>query len=339
MVRKRSREHDRRRRRGRGATPLLACFLAIFLAGPSFAQTPLSITAEGQRVIVRAEAGLEKLAAKSATSASESLRRIETDLADLPRVDRVEVRLVKHARDLAAHAPAGRGAPEWAVGTAYPDSGVVLVAAIGRNGELLDAPRTLTHELAHMALDKALGGTVPRWLTEGFAYLHSSDFSWERAATLSGAVIGRRLVRLRELEGAFPARESAVALAYAESYDFASFLAQRGRWPDSRDDGSRVAFQQFLAELARGRGMDAALTSAFGRTLDQLEQEWSQSLEDRYFWIPVGLGGATLWTGAALLLFLGYLRRKRQMKRRLGVWEIQEALDDSQRLAEKDRLN
>ena len=30
---------------------------------------------------------------------------------------------------------------------------------------------------------------VPRWLTEGFAYLHSSDFSWARATTLMGAVI------------------------------------------------------------------------------------------------------------------------------------------------------
>jgi hypothetical protein len=286
----------------------------------------LPIAVPGERVTVRAEAGLDRLAHHLAEEAPRDLVRIEADLAGLPRAERVEVRLVKHMEDIAAAAPEGRGAPEWAVGTAYPADGVVVVAVRSRDGDFLDVDRTLAHELAHMALDRAVGpGTVPRWLTEGFAYLHSSDFSLARAATMMGAVIGGRLVPLWQLEQSFPAREDEAALAYAESFDFVTFLARRGRWSDDRDDGDPSAFRAFLAELARGASLDAAGRVAFGRRLFELEAEWLETARARYLLYPVGLGGAALWAFAALLLVLGWLRRRRQARRTLTRWAAEEA--------------
>jgi hypothetical protein len=267
-------------------------------------------------VVVRAEAGLERQARRAAEQAPHDLRRIEADLAG-PHLDGVEIRLVKHMEDIAAAAPAGRGAPGWAVGTAYPDDGVVVVAHRGRNGELLDAERTLTHELAHLALDRYLGhGRVPRWLTEGFAYLHSSDVSTARYATLVGAAIGGHLMRLWELEYAFPAREDEADLAYAQSYDFVAFLAHRGKWQ---------GFRRFLGELAGGASLDDAAQTAFGRRLVDLEKEWLESLRDRYFLLPFAMGGAALWALGAVLLVLGWWRRRRQARATLERWEVEEA--------------
>jgi len=275
----------------------------------------LSAVVPGERVTVRAEPGLERQAARVAKLAAADLADDEADVPDLPRLDRVEVRLVKHAADIAAAAPEGLGAPDWAVGTAYPEHGVVVVAARARNGDLLDVERTLAHELAHMVLDHALGGAnVPRWLTEGFAYLHSSDFSLARAATLTGAVIGGHVQPLWKLENAFPAREDEAALAYAESYDFVAFLAQRGRW----------GFRDFLAELAHGSGLDAASRHALGRRFVDVEAEWLESLRSRYLWTFVGLGGAAVWVLGAVLLVLGWLRRRRQKRRKLEEWAIEE---------------
>jgi len=155
---------------------------------------------------------------------------------------------------------------------------------------------------------------VPRWLTEGFAYLHSSDFSLARATTLTGAVIARRVVPLWRLEQAFPAREDAAALAYAESYDFVAFLAQHGRWP----------FHNFLAELAHGSSPDGAARAAFGRRLVDLEDEWLESLRTRYLFFPFGLGGAALWASGGLLLVAGWWRRRRQARATLARWEREE---------------
>jgi hypothetical protein len=262
---------------------------------------------------MHAEAGLERRAAELEPVAARALAAIEADLEGLPRVEKVEVRLVKHAADLAAAAPPGRGAPTWAIGTAYPDEGVVVVAARTRDGDLVDMERTLTHELAHMALEKAVG-PVPRWLNEGFAYLHSSDFSMARATTLTTAVLGRNLVPMWRLEATFPERENAAALAYAESYDFVAFLAQRGRWP----------FHNFLVELAHGESVDGAARAAFGRRFVDLEAEWAQSVRDRYLFIPLGLGGAALWVAGAALLVVGWRRRRRELRTVLARWEAEE---------------
>jgi Peptidase MA superfamily len=279
----------------------------------------LAIVLPGERITVRAEAGLEKQAREVAAQAPRDLARIEADLEGLPRIDRIEVRLVKHAEDIAAAAPPGRGAPSWAIGTAYPDDGVVVVAFRGKDGDILDVRRTLAHELAHMALDRAVGGdNVPRWLTEGFAYLHSSDFSLARATTLTGAVLGNHIEPLWRLETAFPAREDEAALAYAESYDFVAYLAER-------DPG---AFRRFLGALAAKSGLDAAARDTFGRRFVDLESEWIDSLRGRYLWTFVGVGGALVWVLGAVLLVLGYWRRRRQMRRTLARWAIEEDRDD-----------
>jgi hypothetical protein len=296
----------------------------IALAGRASA-VELPVVIERPGVTVRAEAGLERLARRIADGAPRDLARIAEDLDGLAALDHVEVRLVKQAAAIAGAAPAGRGAPEWAVGTAYPDHGVVVVAARGRDGALLDPERTFTHELAHMALDRALAGRVPRWLTEGFAYLHSSDVSLPRYATLMGAAISGRLLPLWELDGAFPAREDEAHLAYAEAYDVVAFLARRGRWSDERDDGDRTAFRQFLRELAGGKSVDAAAQAAFGRRLLDLEAEWLESLRSRYFLYPIAFGGATVWVLGALLLVIGWWRRRRQARRTLARWDAEEA--------------
>jgi hypothetical protein len=145
-----------------------------------------------------------------------------------------------------------------------------------------------------------------------------------RYATLVGAVIGGKVMRLWELESAFPAREDEAHLAYAQSYDFVAFLARRGRWSDERDDGDRSAFRRFLGELAQGKGADAAARTAFGRRLDDLEAEWVESLRGRYFLYPFALGGAALWVVGALLLVLGWWRRRRMARRTLSRWEEEE---------------
>jgi hypothetical protein len=287
---------------------------------------PLDVVVARPGVTVRAERGLEAMAARLADAAAGDVRRIGADLAGLPGLDGVEVRLVKHSADIASVAPAGHGAPPWAVGTAYTEEGVVVVAARGRDGDLLDARRTLTHELAHLALARALGGREPRWLTEGFAYLHSSDISLARYATLVGATLSGRLMRLAEIEVSFPAREDEAHLAYAQSYDFVAWLAHRGRWPDELDDGNRDAFRRFLAEIGAGRSPDAASRAAFGIRLVDLEAEWLASLKSRYFLVPVGLVGGLVWVLGAALLVIGWWRRRRQARRTMARWETEDSL-------------
>ena len=305
------------------ALALSLCLLAA--ARRAAAQAiDLPVRVAAGQVTVRAQAGLARVAARVARDAPGRLRALEDDLAGLPRPAAVEIRLVVNAEDLGRAAPPGRGAPPWAAGVAYPDAGVVVVAA--RHGaDLIDVDRVVAHELAHMALGAALRGRAPHWLDEGFAYLHSADFSLARAQTLTGLAWSGNVIPLYELDASFPAGEDQAAVAYAESYDLVVFLARRGRWSNHDDDGDRAPFRKFLAEMAAHGDPYRAALAAYGVPLDQLFSEWYQDLRDRYLLYPVGLGGLLLWIAMAVLLVIGWLRRRVQRGRTLARWEVEEA--------------
>lgn len=307
------------------AAILAAAALLLVLRGEARAQEialPVAISQGG--VVVRAEDGMKSLAEAVAKDARGTLDAIAADLADLDVPRRVEIRLVKRAEDLARAAPEGRGAPPWAIGVAYPDVGVVVVAY--RRGPMpADVRATVRHELAHLALGAALGSRAPRWLHEGFAYLHSSDFSIDRTRTLTGMAWTGDVIPLAELDDSFPAAEIAAARAYAESYDFVAFLARRGRSAESDDDGNRWPFRRFLALVAGGTPLDLAARQAFSADLAHLFDEWKESLRQRYLMLPAGLLGVLVWVFASVLLVLAWLRKRRLNRRTLARWEAEEA--------------
>jgi hypothetical protein len=303
---------------------VIAVALLLWLGGVAVAQElPLPVAVSRGGIMVRAEAGMDSLAEKVADSAASTLRDIAEDLRGLPVPSRVEVRLVKRAEDLARAAPEGRGAPPWAIGVAYPDLGVVVVAY--RRGPMpSDVASTVRHELAHLALGAALGRRAPRWLHEGFAYLHSSDFSFDRTRTLTGMAWSGDVIPLADLDASFPDAEIAAARAYAESYDFVAFLARRGRSAQKDDDGNRWPLRQFLNQIGRGATLDQAAREAFSADLRQLFDEWRESLRQRYLMLPIGLFGVAIWVFAAFLLILAYLRKKRLNRRTLARWADEE---------------
>jgi hypothetical protein len=301
----------------------LGVALAIAVTGSAMAAPRLELAARAGRVTVLAEPGLDRMAEQLAARAEATLTRIAGDLLDLPRPGPIEVRLVAQAADLAAVAPAGRGAPPWTAGVAYPDLGIIAVA-VRRGPTLLDAGATLRHELAHVALGAALGPRVPRWLHEGFAYQHSAEWSWARAETLAGMSWLGSIIPLAELERAFPAEELPAHRAYAQSYDFVGFLTRRGRWDDAADDGDRWPFRRFLAAIARTGDVDAAARAAYGQPLAALFDEWRADLGRRYLMMPIGLLGLAAWMAIGVLVVLAWRRRRRQNGQRVARWEAEE---------------
>lgn len=314
------------------ARALLALVVVASLATTARADSiDLPIVIEGDGFVIRAEDGLDDLAKSVASKTPGALRSIYEDFATLPKPQLVDIRLVKRSVDLGRAAPPGRGAPQWAAGVAYPDKGV-LVVATRRESNPIDVSGTLVHELCHLVMGAALGGRAPRWLDEGFAYLHSSDWSLQRAQTLTGMVWFGNVIPLHEIDRQFPAQEQEAGRAYAQSYDFVAYLARRGQYVDTADDGDRWPFRQFLAGIARGKTTDQAAWEAYGVHLDELYDEWYVNLRDRYLMVPAALFAVGIWVIGAIILILAYLRRRRQMRARLAEME-QEELAAERRLA------
>ncbi len=277
----------------------------------------------GHRVVVSYEPGLESTAREMQRTAEDTLERIATDLVDLPAPRAVHIQLVRDASSLVSIAPPGRGAPQWAIGVAYPDLGVIGIAM--RRGPLLvDPASTLRHELAHVALGAALGDHAPHWLHEGFAYQYSGEWSIDRAETLAGMAWFNGIIPIDELDHSFPAEELPANRAYAESYDFVGYLSRRGRYEDTADDGDRWPFRRFLTSVGHGVDLDTAAIRAYGKPLHALFDEWSDGLSKRYLLAPIGLFGLAVWILCAILLALAWSRRRRQNRRRIAQWDVDE---------------
>ena len=292
----------------------------------------LPIVVDRGPVHVRAAAGLERQAHWLADRAARDLARIAADLDGLPHPATVEIRLVEQTEQLSAVSPPGRAAPRWAAGVAFPDLGV-LALAMRRGGQQHDLGKTLTHELAHLALGAAIPD-APRWLHEGFAWQQAPEFDLGRLETLAGMAWFGGVRPLDQLERGFPAAEVPASRAYAESYDFVGFLATRGAWPDASDDGDRWPFRRFLRALAGGAAMDDAAHDAYGVTMDELFTEWKSSLVRRYMLIPASVFASLLWVIAALLLVLGWWRRKRRSKAQMAAWDAEEEAASRRRTRE-----
>lgn len=300
--------------------------------GPSYAESSASlrptkialpVVIERTGLVIRAEAGMGKLARQVADASPGYLEEISSDLVDLDVPKHIEIRLVHKSSSLPDVAPPGHGAPSWAAGVAYSSFGVVSVAH-SSGTELNDVLSVTAHELSHLALGAALHDRAPRWLNEGFAYLHSSDWSMARMQVLTGMAWSGNTIPLANLDSSFPAAEIEVHKAYAQSFDFVAFLARRGRYIDKDDDGDRWPFRNFLAHIADGRTTDEAARKAFGASLSSLYGEWYEDLRSRYMLVPASLFGLFVWSFAALLLVIGYWRKSRTTKRILAIWEAEE---------------
>jgi hypothetical protein len=302
--------------------------LLFALMAPAIAAPRLEHAASTDRVTVLAEVGLDSEAQKLADSADAALQDIRSDLVDLPVPQHIEVRLVRDSADLAAIAPAGRGAPPWAIGVAYPDLNIVSIA-LRRGANMADAESTLKHELAHIALGVALGDKAPHWLHEGFAYQHAAEWSWDRMETLAGMAWFGGIVPLDELDRSFPAEELPAHRAYAQSYDFVGYLSRRGRYEDKEDDGDRWPFRRFLTIVGQTGDLDMAAKTAFGRPLHELFDEWREDLTSRYLLAPIGLLGLAIWILCALLLVVAWMRKRRINSKRLTKWDEEEAREDA----------
>jgi hypothetical protein len=179
------------------------------------------------------------------------------------------------------------------------------------------------HELAHVALEDAVGGRpVPRWFNEGFAVMASGETSFVRVQTLFTATVSDNLLTLGQLERTFPADENQAGIAYAEAADVVRFLVRR-------EDQHR--FRGLVSRLRDGETMDSALLNSYGEETSTLESEWRQDVAKRFTFYPVLFSGTTIWAATLGLFALGWRKKRRKAAATLARWEREEAAEDEAR--------
>lgn len=146
-------------------------------------------------------------------------------------------------------------------GQAFHDESVVLVLAGTRD------IGTLTHELTHILVGRAAGGTsalVPLWLNEGLAEYGNLDQGLSYQYYLEWAVDTGRLKPFSNL-GSFPGEPSLNLVAYGQSRSFVAYLIEQY-------GGNKIA--EVLASIREGNTGESAIRTVYGESLLDLENEW-----------------------------------------------------------------
>lgn len=237
----------------------------------------------------------------------------------------VEIRVAAAPSEMARIAPVEQ-VPSYATAVAFSQVHLVVMSAASPLS--LDPPNieiVLRHALAHLALDEALGAQpVPRWLHEGYAVHFSGEESALRAEMLSVASLRREIIELGALEAHFPAEPLQSSIAHAEAADFLRYLSGRP---------NRERFSDMLGKIrgsaagAVGEGaeggaacppgsacrspFEAAIASAYGESLGQVELRWRKEMARRYGFVPVFVAATTLWVLAFAAVMLRRLRKRR----------------------------
>ncbi len=255
------------------------------------------------RMIVYHEPGLEDEAQAMLSELPTLWSRLEGTMGrDLD--DTLRIRYVEHAGQVAR----ATGMPKWVAGVARSSTGDIMLARFGPDGSRTNLDALLMHELTHVALYRATNGApVPRWFNEGVADSLSEEIDLLATDRLAGAVFGAGVPVLDELDATFRADREQVALAYATSRDFLTYL----RYYDPK----RRAFSDLLFGLRAGLGFETAVLTAYGKGLHELDAQWRGGLMARFAWFPLLSAEGMPFVVVGPLVAVAWWRRRRFMRR------------------------
>ena len=164
--------------------------------------------------------------------------------------------------------------PEWIGAQAFPDQALVLAAIADDEAAEDETKRLLPHELSHLVLYQATRNPYnapPTWLDEGIA-VHNQEVRYpDEEAVLREAASEGRLVPLKALSSPFGADEETSLLSYAQAGSVIDFLIEDRRYgPDK--------LSRTVSSFREGVTYDEALQAGLGLTIDELDNQWRDSL-------------------------------------------------------------
>jgi len=181
--------------------------------------------------------------------------------------------------------------------------------------------QVLDHEIVHVLLGRAFGPRpVPHWLQEGMAQLLAREYTEATTNALARGLLGDSLISLDGLSAGFPADPVRAQLAYAQSADLVAYI--RNRW-------GQEAIQTLVHELAGGHSFHAAIHTATGQTVEQVDAAWRGHLDQSYLWLRPLVSETALFGLAAVIFVGGGVLALRRRRRRLKAWADEEAEMDA----------
>ena len=262
--------------------------------------------------MIRYPAGAEGRAARLRDWYPKS-RRAAAAWLGLPARGEPELHLVP---DYASMPSSGRSrSPKWAVAVALADDRIYFRLDVIDTTPANKLELVLDHEMVHQLLNHLGGARLPRWFEEGLCVTYAGLPFLETSGTLERSAAAHRLPTLAETGALFEGNASAAAKAYEIGQSAVRFLIDRH---------GHDALQRIVKAVGRGQPFEDAFARTTGEPLARFESVWRKQVTPWLpFWLYLfvsNLGLSLLWFGA-LLVFIGWLRRRLRRERDMASLE------------------
>lgn len=301
----------------------MAAALALSIAAPAAARAQEALVPgaerhEAGRFLILAYASEARLARSLLAEA-----QARDTFPGLPRMSRqVTIAL---ARDEAMFRQlVGGGAPEWGAAIAFPGLQRIVMQGRDAGAEAGDPRVTLRHELAHLALEEALGPDVPTWFNEGYASYAAGEWGREEILVTSVGLVWRGLPTLEQLDRGFHGGSEVAQRSYALAHRAVAELA-------GLDE--RRGLELFFEYWQEQGSFERALRSAYGMSGADFERHWKNRVRRQYGAIALVADLSVL--SIFLVLLLGPLWWQRRNRQRLRLERMRQA-DAAQEAGERE---
>ena len=290
---------------------LIFALFSLILVSPS----SLAATLEQGHLRLTYSAGQEALALEAMEVLHAGLL---TYSARLPAGDNeIHVHIcqsLEEFKELAGGLPARR-----VEGFARSREGIIVLKSprlLGTNSNFSAIAR---HELLHVLLARNTNPDhLPRWLNEGIAMSLSRESRWSTMLSMARMYTGGRVIDYEDLPHVFnaPGNETVFGEAYVQSLSMTRYL---------RKQIGEERFWSMVVGL-QTRPFDAALQARTGLTAQEFYDAWRASLW-RVALTSSLVTGMSVFQIAALLLVVGFFRKRARNRRIIDSWTEDESYE------------
>ena len=195
-------------------------------------------------------------------------------------------------------------------------AGTIVMKAPNLLGPEANYAGVLRHELLHVLLARHVDpANLPRWFNEGLAMILSRENRFSNMFQVARMYTRRQIIDYDALPYVFsePGNETQFGMAYAQSLSMTKYL---------RDRVGEDTFWAIVDDL-KTKPFDRALAEHAALTPAKLFEEWKGSLwTSALGWSLIS--GISVFQVGAILLVIGYLRKRRRARRKLKEWAEEE---------------
>jgi len=201
---------------------------------------------------------------------------------------------------------AGR-VPGWSGAAALPAANTIVIK-VGP-----DPFQTLSHEMAHLALNRVAPRGVPRWFAEGYAARAAGEWGRLSVLDVNWALLRGTIPSFGAINRALRSGPTNARAAYALSTTAILFLERLG--------GER-GLAPLLANLGETGDLDRAFRRTHLLTLSHVEALWQRDVRRRYGWLLLTSSLTLFWGLTAVLVGLVWWRRRRRDRVRKAALDV-----------------